>query len=365
MEPNSAQPHDLIVIGASAGGVETLRRVVGGLPVDLQAAVCVVLHLSPGSPSALANILQRAGALPCRAAVDGEMLRLGEILVAPPDRHLVIEDGRVRLSVGPRENGHRPAVDVLFRSAATARAGRVIGVILSGTRDDGSVGLARIKAQGGLAVVQDPKEAMYAGMPASALASVAADAVVTSDMVADTLVALVNGTDSPPDDPRTGREPDPPGGPKASLPPSVGGEGTSPSSANRPVITICPECGGVLSERREVGAAQWECRVGHRYSPESLLEAQATDVEAAMWAAVRALQDRRILLERIAAQFEARGQTELATAMRGRASDANHHARAVREVLDWAATSSLREFAPSAVTDDASDLLGTEFEESR
>ena len=145
----------------------------------------------------LAHILSRAGPLPCRTARDGERLRQGVILVAPPDHHLAIEDGHVRVTTGPRENGHRPAIDILFRSAAAALEGRVVGVVLSGTRDDGSAGLAVIKASGGAAIVQDPKEAMYAGMPASAIAHVAVDAIVPSELVASTIAAIVNGKDPP------------------------------------------------------------------------------------------------------------------------------------------------------------------------
>ncbi len=183
---------DLVVVGASAGGVQTLQRIVAGFPPDLPAAVCIVLHIAPSGPSFLAGILHRAGPLSCRPAADGEQLRAGEIVVAPPDRHLVIEGGRVRLTVAPRENGHRPAVDVLFRSAAASRHTCVVGVVLSGNRNDGTAGLARIKSGGGVAIVQDPSEALHAGMPTSALAHVSVDAVVPSSLMADAICAFVS-----------------------------------------------------------------------------------------------------------------------------------------------------------------------------
>lgn len=314
--------HHIVVIGASAGGVETLQRVVRGLPSDLPATICIVLHLHPGSPSALAAILRRATALPCRTAVDGEKLRTGEILVAPPDRHLAIEGDRVTLTVGPRENGHRPSVDVLFRSAAAAQDSYVVGVVLSGTRDDGTAGLAVIKANGGGTIVQDPEEALYAGMPANAIAHVHVDHVVPSDQVADAIVTMVNG------------------GPPNSHPPRHN-PGPEPLPG-APVITACPECGGVLSENREAGVTQWRCKVGHRYSPESLADAQAESVEGAMWAAVRALEDRQALLERMGSQLESRGHVRSAASFRTRAREAAGHAEAVRAALADAASTTLQ-----------------------
>ncbi len=174
----------------------------------------------------------------------------------------------VRLTVGPRENGHRPGIDVLFRSAAQAGDGRVIGVVLSGTRDDGTAGLAEIKSRGGAAVVQDPADALYDGMPASALGHVAVDAVVPAAQVATVVTDMVNGASSP-----KPPQPDP-----GARPGSIPGHDPAQSSA---VTTICPDCGGVLSERSAAGMTQWECRVGHRYSPQSLADAQAENVESA------------------------------------------------------------------------------------
>ena len=196
MADDPPRGRDLVVIGASAGGVETLKRVVAGLPADLPAAVCIVLHIAPSTPSSLAHILQRAGPLNCRQAVEGDYLHHGEILVAAPDRHLVIEDDHVRLTSAPAENGHRPAVDALFRSAAAEHDGRVVGVVLSGSRNDGTEGLAAIKARGGATIVQDPDEALYRGMPASALANVAVDTVAPSPEIASAIAAMV-GSDAP------------------------------------------------------------------------------------------------------------------------------------------------------------------------
>jgi two-component system chemotaxis response regulator CheB len=315
--------HNLVVIGASAGGVETLQRVVRGLPPDLAATICIVLHLAPGSPSALAAILRRASSLPCRTAVDGERLRPGEILVAPPDRHLAIEDGRVSLSVGPRENGHRPSVDVLFRSAAAAQDGHVVGVVLSGTRDDGTAGLATIKAHGGGAIVQDPTEALYAGMPQSAIAHVHVDHIVPSDRVAAAIVRMVNGS-------------------AEATNAAAENPGSGPPPAGPPIITICPECGGPLSEHREAGVTQWQCKVGHRYSPDTLVDVQAEAVEAAMWAAIRALEDRQAILERIGRQRETLGYGRSAALLRRRAEEAIDQAEVLRSALAEATATTLR-----------------------
>ena len=193
MTDDPGSRRDLVVIGASAGGIPTLTRVVAGLPSDLAASICIVVHIAPTGPSALARILQRAGRLECRQAEDGDHLRVAKILVAAPNRHLVIEDDRVGLTMGPREKGHRPSVDVLFRSAAASRGARVIGVVLSGNQDDGTAGMAAIQAEGGATIVQDPDEALYPGMPTAALARVPVDAVAPSERVAAVIAKMVSG----------------------------------------------------------------------------------------------------------------------------------------------------------------------------
>ena len=182
--------HDIILIGASAGGVQALSAVVGGLPKELPAAVFVVLHIAPYGRSAMPAILARAGALPATQAEDGEPIEPGRVYVAPADHHLMLEPGLVRLSRAPAENGQRPSVDVLFRSAAQTYGPRCIGVVLTGNLGDGAAGLAEVKKHGGLAVVQDPDEADYPSMPRSALHNVEVDHVSPLAGIAPLLVEL-------------------------------------------------------------------------------------------------------------------------------------------------------------------------------
>jgi two-component system chemotaxis response regulator CheB len=198
---------DVVVVGASAGGVEALTAFARALPADFAAPVVVVLHVPATGTSVLPEILSRAGALPARHAVDGEPLERGHIYVAPPNFHVLIADRKVELNRGPRENGHRPAIDALFRSAAGAYDGRTAGVVLSGALDDGTAGLYVIKSHGGATLVQDPGEALYTSMPASAIRYVKPDYVLPTRELVDVLVRLtatsggLHGEEDPAQDP--------------------------------------------------------------------------------------------------------------------------------------------------------------------
>ncbi len=183
---------DVIVIGASSGGVEVLVKLVAALPEDFQAALFIVLHVRPDRPSRLPAILNRAGQLPAAHAVDNEPVRRGRIYVAPPGMQMHVHRGRISVRRGPPENNHRPAIDPLFRTAAHYYGSRVIGVILTGALDDGSAGLAAVKSAGGTAVVQDPADAAVSAMPTHALELVEADYQVRADGLAPLLVDLVN-----------------------------------------------------------------------------------------------------------------------------------------------------------------------------
>jgi two-component system, chemotaxis family, protein-glutamate methylesterase/glutaminase len=315
-DPETPRPQ-VIVVGASAGGVEALRMLAAGLPAELPVAVLVVLHVSSTGRSVLADILDRVSPLRCTPAKDGEAIAAGRVYVAPPNCHLVLEDGHVRLTLGPRENGHRPAVDPLFRSAARAFGGRCCGVILSGTRDDGTIGLAAIKRAGGVAIVQDPQEAPYPGMPESAIANVAVDAVLPVAEIATMIAELTDGGPLQ-------AEPRTPG------PTLAGGADVAPVEPP----PICPECGGSLAQEDVDGITSFRCHVGHRYAPLSLLGEQSQAVESALWSGVRVLRERAALLHRLSDDAGARGRTRSAESFRRRGDEASGHADELLGALD-------------------------------
>jgi two-component system chemotaxis response regulator CheB len=296
-EPAAALPgHDVIVIGTSAGGVQALIDLVHRLPADLPAAVLVVLHLGPGR-SALPEILSRAGPLGACHPEDGEVLRPGRIYAAPSDRHMVLRDGRIKLLRGPRENGHRPAIDVLFRSAARSYGSRVVGLVLTGNLDDGTAGLLAIKRQGGVTMVQDPSEAAYPSMPANALENVEIDHVLPIAKLAPQIVRL---THTPPHPQRGWRA-------QRELPMDEERLGQAGEEIGTPSGFTCPDCGGALWERPEGELIRYRCRTGHAFSPDSLANAQEEGLEAALWAALRALEERISLSRRISRRMRESG----------------------------------------------------------
>jgi len=281
--------------------------------------VFVVHHFPPQSISALPNILQRASALAAAQAVDGETIVPGRIYVARPDQHLLVTSERVRLTNGPREQGHRPAIDPLFRSAARTYGPRVAGVILSGTLDDGTVGLIEIKARGGLALVQQPEEAAYPGMALSALRNVPVDHVAP----VRELAAILD---------RLAREDDPEAEPPD---PAVAGMTAlrNPTALGRPSPMVCPECGGVLFEREQDDFLHFRCHVGHAFSEETLFASQSRALEDALWSAVRALEEKAELSRRLAEQCGHRGLHLAVTQFESAAREAEHGSSILRQSL--------------------------------
>jgi two-component system chemotaxis response regulator CheB len=286
---------DVVVVGTSAGGVEALRTLARSLPPDFPAAVLVVMHLAPGVPSALARILARAGPLDAVPAEDGAPLTGGVLHVAPPDHHLLLDDDVLVLRRGPTENGHRPAVNATFRSAAVTAGPRVIGVVLSGALDDGAAGLRSIVDRGGLAMVQDPDDALYRGMPENALARVATEHVHPADLLAKALDKLVR---TPVDDVVV-----PPPSPALLLEDRIAHESArqgavTPGGPTPPSGYQCPDCRGSLLET-EPGSGRYRCRIGHGWSDEALLSAHDVEFERALFTALRSLDEKASLAERM------------------------------------------------------------------
>lgn len=257
----------VVVIGASAGGVEALRILAAGLRYHPATAYLVVLHITPSSPSHLAEILTAAGRLPALPVVDGAPVESGTIYVSEPDRHLYLEGSHLRSIRGPKENRHRPSVNTLFRSAAKVYESGAIGILLSGCLDDGTVGLWEIKRAGGIAIVQDPNEATFDSMPRNAIENVDVDYVVSVSEIPSIVNSLLANS-------------------------------VERRASTREDITLeqqtdltCPECRGPLREVKLGRIAQLECRVGHSYSPESALDAHEDTQERTLWSAVVALEE--------------------------------------------------------------------------
>lgn len=321
--------HDIIVIGASSGGVRALQSLIRALPKNLPAAVLIVMHLDPRSPSVLGEILARAGLLRCRAAIDDEPIPFGEIRVARPDYHLTIDRERVHILQGPKENRSRPAIDTLFRSAADAFGSRVIGVVLTGHLDDGTAGLWAIKRAGGITVVQDPQDAEYPEMPKSATESVTVDhCVPLRDMAS--LLARLTEVPAAEDTIMIKEDHDVPG-----------------------VVYVCPDCDGPLREIKTGNErlVRFRCLVGHAFSMKTLLEGHAEAREAALWTAVVSLEHQAMIAERAARQATSLEDTASATTLTAEAAEARKQGRMIRAMLMTSPSRKAGDPAPSQLNE--------------
>jgi len=313
-------PTRVVGIGASAGGVDALTQIVGNLPPHLPAAVCVVLHVPATSRSLLAPILARHTDLDVGVAVDGEPVRAGRVYVAPPDRHLTVNGGVLRLGRGPKENGVRPAVDPMLRSLATAYGDRAVAIVLSGALGDGSSGALAVRQAGGVVLVQDPDDATVPSMPESALHAIGeADAVLPAAQLGAALGRLADGAPMMREDVVVTSG----GNPHAEGPERPAGP---------PTGFTCPECNGPLWELQEGEVIRYRCRVGHGFSEDSLVVEQGGAVEAALWSALEALEERAEFLRRLAARH-AEARPRLRARYEGAATDALDRAELIRRAL--------------------------------
>lgn len=315
---------NIVVVGGSAGALDPLRTLLGSLPADFDGAVFVVIHRAPDPHSTLSKILDRAGPLRAAPAGDREPIRHGHVYVAPPDRHLTLEKGMVRVQPGPRENRHRPAIDPLFRTAARVYGDRVIAVLVSGFMDDGAAGLLAVRASGGFAIVQDPEEATARQMPDSALKYAGADRVLAAAEIGPEIVTYFSrrarGGMTKPKAKKSKRE-------------SVFANlhaATPDESVGKPSTFSCPECGGVLWELKDDKLVRFRCRVGHAYTINNLGEEQDRAVEASLWAAMRALEEKAALEKRLS---ESMTDPKMGSRFKERAQTDSEHAETIRKVL--------------------------------
>jgi two-component system, chemotaxis family, protein-glutamate methylesterase/glutaminase len=305
---------DIIVIGASAGGLTPLCTVLDQLPAAMPAAVFVVLHV--GAESSLHEVLRKCARKDVVRPHDNQPIKTGTIYVAPPRVHLAVTPDTVQLVHGPRENRHRPAIDVLFRSASRHFGERVAGVILSGCLDDGAAGLLSVKARGGLAIVQDPADAAVPDMPAAALRLTDVDYSAPADKIAQILTDAMNGKTKKPGKGYG----------------SVSGDG--PSERSKELMPfVCPDCDGPIFQETTGKMTQLACSVGHRYSPESFSEAHRDALERALWIAIRTLENRKQIHGYLGDRAKSTGDMHKSTTMEETVAAAERDMVLIKEIL--------------------------------
>ncbi|RZK17734.1 MAG: chemotaxis protein CheB [Hymenobacter sp.] len=330
-EKRRGQHRDIVVVGASAGGVSALIALAKSLPADFAAPVLVVLHLSPNSPSVLPELMARESALPVRHARHEEVLKPGVIYVAPPDHHLLVEKDRVLVARGPKENRFRPSIDALFRSAAYTYGPRVIGVVLTGYLDDGTSGLWSVQRLGGLAVVQDPQDAAVPFMPANALDYVAADYTVPLSALGSLLTRLT--TEPAPAPPRLAKK-------YLEL---LQLELTIAKQGNAFELGIidhgkltpftCPDCHGALTQLIEGNLIRFRCHTGHAYTVSSLLSEVTNSVESLLYQSMRGLEETKMLLQQLGEHFTQQKQAGMAEVFLRKAKQTGKQARVVHDSI--------------------------------
>jgi len=322
---------DIVVIGASAGGLQALQQILSAMPRDVEAALLVVLHTADHSSSMLPHILERRGNMPVSHPGDGDPILRGRVYVAPPGFHMIVEEGYLRVLQGPRENLHRPAIDPLFRSAAAAYGRQVIGVILTGMLDDGTAGLMVVRARGGEAIVQDPQSASFPSMPRSALNQVPNAHVLPLEQIAAFLLQLIG--EELPSDPEPASQVSVGAAKETRIAELDMDEVSSEDRLGHPSPFACPDCGGVLWEIEQNGFLRFRCRVGHAFTAQHLGVEQRQAVETALWEALRALEESASLYRRMAGRARASHHELPARLYQERASDTESNSKILRDFL--------------------------------
>jgi two-component system chemotaxis response regulator CheB len=331
-EPKTKKIHrDIVVIGASAGGVEALLELVTTLPKDFPAPIFIVQHVAPYSLSLMPQLLSRVSALPAKHPHNGEVIEPGVIYVAPPDHHLLIEEDHVLVTRGPKENRFRPSIDALFRSAAYTYGPRVIGVVLTGFLDDGTSGLWSVQRLGGLVVVQDPNDADFPAMPTNALEFVTADHIVPLSQIGSLLTRLTS--EPPAKKPHVSAE-------EMNLLKVEFTIAKQNSAFELGIIDkgkltpfTCPDCHGALTQLVEGNIIRYRCHTGHAYTASALLSEVSDSVESMLYQSMRGLEETKMLLQNLGNHFEKESQPSVAELFFRRAAQAGKQARIIHESI--------------------------------
>lgn len=322
------EKRNIIVMGGSTGGFEAFKKIIQNLPPDLDAAIFIVWHMSPDLRGILPEVLNKLNTIKASNAYDNEQILTNHIYVAPPDHHMLIEHGRIRVTHGPKENRFRPAIDPLFRSAAYVYGNRVIGVILSGGLDDGTAGLWRVKFTGGLAIVQDPADAEVSSMPENALREVAVDYCVPLNDIAPILIdssqELVGNAELIKDD-------------KTKIEINIAAQKNALKEGSLDIGILspytCPECHGVLSKIIDGDLSRYRCHTGHAYSADTLLASVTEKIEDSLYSAIRGIDESILLLNHIGDHYAEINQPQLASAYFKKAKQALERSNPVRAAV--------------------------------
>jgi two-component system chemotaxis response regulator CheB len=323
---------NILVIGASAGGLKAIQRLMSRLPADLKAAVFICVHIPPDRPSLLPEIFSRAGPLKVRHPADGEAFREGCVYVAPPDNHLLVGRESIRVIRGPQENRYRPAIDALFRSAALAHGPRVIGVVLTGQLQDGTVGLQAVQRCGGVAVVQDPHDAEYDSMPKSAMRYVEVNHCVALEALPELLLRLVGESSAETRERQVPKD--------IEVESVIAEQQLNTAQFLEKVESIgsrttyaCPLCNGSIWQIGEDDPLRFRCHVGHSFTAEYFWAEQSQNLENALWSAVRLMEEKVTFARQFAERMNANNLPEVAARYQAHAKQIDKELGAIRNII--------------------------------
>lgn len=328
MDKIQSEPKFIVVVGASAGGLNSVIELTAQLKEEMNIAVFVVLHITKMSLSeVLVSRLQNLTSYTCKLAEDGEPIKSNHVYLSPPEVHLLVTKGKVILGNGPSENRWRPSIDMLFRSAAAAYDSRVIGIILTGLMQDGTAGMDAIRRSGGTLIVQDPKEADYPDMPLSVLQNMDVDYTVSVTKIG-AILSEKTGDELPP---------------KKEVPHDIAVEAELSQKIAISIDALaevgkhspfsCPDCGGHLYFLNSENIEHYKCHVGHSYTEGELLFQMTNSLEATLWVALRMMEERRLLLDKMSREERGKGWVHSAEQKQVRSAEMKTHIEQLKELL--------------------------------